>query len=131
MPFQKGQSGNPSGRPPGIQDKRAALRDLLDPHADELVKQAVKMALEGDTAALKLCLDRLIPPMKTAPVNIPGLAVGSLAERGAAVLDALGGGEIEPAQGAVLLSALQSQARIVEVSEIIERLEVLENERHN
>ena len=35
MTFQSGQSGNPSGRPKGIIDKRAKLREKLESHADE------------------------------------------------------------------------------------------------
>lgn len=128
--FKKGESGNPSGRPAGIPDKRVALRALLDPHAPELVAKAVELALEGDAGALKLCLDRLIPPMKTAPVSMPGLSHGSLSDRGEAVLNALGVGEVDPTQGAQLLTAIQAQARIIETSEIIERLEALENDKH-
>jgi hypothetical protein len=59
--FQAGQSGNPRGKPRGAKDKRTGLRALLQPHADALVKKAVDLALGGDTAALRLCLDRLAP----------------------------------------------------------------------
>jgi Family of unknown function (DUF5681) len=59
--FRKGQSGNPAGRPKGIQDKRVNLRKLLEPHAEALVEKAVALALEGDTTALRLCLERLVP----------------------------------------------------------------------
>ncbi|CAJ0691643.1 hypothetical protein KXR69_16090 [Ralstonia holmesii] len=52
MAFQKGQSGNPAGKPKGAKDKRTALRELLQPHAEQLVQKAVKLALDGDTTAL-------------------------------------------------------------------------------
>ena len=61
MAFEKGQSGNPAGRPPGLPDKRTRLRTLLDPHKESLVDKAVELALGGDTAALRLCIERLIP----------------------------------------------------------------------
>jgi hypothetical protein len=38
MPFDKGQSGNPNGRPKGIPDKRVELRELLKPHAKVLIE---------------------------------------------------------------------------------------------
>ncbi|MGH8625106.1 MAG: DUF5681 domain-containing protein [Gammaproteobacteria bacterium] len=60
--WKQGQSGNPEGRPPGAKDKRTALRALLTPHAQELVMRAVELAKSGDTTALRLCLERLIPP---------------------------------------------------------------------
>ncbi len=57
MTFKRGQSGNPDGRPPGIPDKRTALRELLLPHADALVGKAVERALAGDASALRICIE--------------------------------------------------------------------------
>jgi len=69
MSFQKGQSGNPSGRPKGAKDKRTELRELLQPHAPALIEKAVEMALDGDTTALKMCLDRIIPAMRSVEIT--------------------------------------------------------------
>lgn len=69
MSFQRGKSGNPAGRPKGSKDKRTELRALLEPHAPALVQKAVEQALDGDTAALKLCLDRLIPPVRSIEIK--------------------------------------------------------------
>lgn len=69
MSFKKGQSGNPSGRPKGTKDKRTELRELLRPHAPVLVEKAVEMALDGDTTALKICLDRIIPAMRSVEIK--------------------------------------------------------------
>jgi len=63
--FEQGVSGNPAGRPVGVQDKRTALRKLFEPHQDALIEKVVSMAKEGDTAAMRLCLERLIPPFKS------------------------------------------------------------------
>ena len=49
MPFVKGQSGNPAGRPPGISDRRSVVKELLLPEAPKLVAKAVELALEGDS----------------------------------------------------------------------------------
>jgi hypothetical protein len=65
--FEKGQSGNPAGKPKGAKDKRTELRELLRPHAPALVEKAVELALNGDLTALKLCLDRIMPPLKATP----------------------------------------------------------------
>ncbi len=64
MTFQAGQSGNPSGRPKGIVDRRAEFRGLLEPHAKELIEKLVQMAKCGDTTALRLCIERLLPRVK-------------------------------------------------------------------
>jgi hypothetical protein len=127
MAFEKGESGNPEGRPPGIRDKRTAMRDLLLPHAPELVAKAVEMAKNGDAAALRICLDRLIPPAKAKddPVSLPGLTE-SLADNSRTVIKALAEGELTPEEAATVLQALASQVRIIEVGEIEKRIAALE-----
>jgi hypothetical protein len=68
--FRKGQSGNPSGRPRGARNKTTlAVEALLDGEAEALTRKAIERALEGDTTALRLCLDRLLPPRKGRPVS--------------------------------------------------------------
>lgn len=64
MTFKPGKSGNPSGRPPGIIDKRVKFRDLLDQHANAIIEKLIERAIAGDTAALRLCMERLIPRVK-------------------------------------------------------------------
>jgi len=127
MTWEKGESGNPAGRPPGVRDKRTAMRELLVPHAEELVAKVVEMAKEGDTTALRICIDRLMPPLKgrDEPAPLPTLT-GSLGDRGRAVLDALANGELTPEQAGTMLSAIATQARIVEVEEIEARVAALE-----
>src|SRR5262245_50057017 len=125
--FRPGQSGNPAGRPPGIRDKRTAMRDLLVPHAAELVAKVVEMAKAGDSTALRICIDRLIPPVKAKddPVQLPPLT-GSLADSGRVVLEALAEERLSPEEAANVLQALATQARIVEVEEIEKRVTALE-----
>ena len=85
MGWEKDESGNPAGRPPGIKDKRTTMRELLLLHAEELVAKVVEMAKSGDTTALRICIDRLVPPVKARdePVAVPSLT-GSLGDRGRA-----------------------------------------------
>ncbi len=127
MAYQKGESGNPAGRPHGIADKRTELRALLRPHADALVAKAVERALEGDTTALRICLDRLIPPIKAADTPVQLDLSGSLADQGRVVLAALGEGTVTPEQAAGLLQAIAAQGRIIEVHDLEERLARLES----
>ncbi len=124
--WRPGQSGNPAGRKPGT-GKVDKLRALLQPHAEELVAKAVEMAKAGDTTALRLCLERLIPPMKARdePVQVEGLQ-GRLVDQGSAALRAMGEGQLTPEQTTALLQALATQARLVEVDELSRRLDALE-----
>ena len=69
-PFEKGMSGNPSGRPRGSRNATTlALEALLDGQAQALTQKAIDFALSGDMPALRLCLDRILPPRKDRPVS--------------------------------------------------------------
>ena len=130
MAFKKGQSGNPAGKPKGARDKRTALRSLLEPHREALVKIAVDKALAGDGAALRICLDRLIAPVRGNPVRIGNLT-GSLAECGEQVLMAIVEERISPAEASELMAVIQMQARIIESSELDKRISALEKALEN
>jgi hypothetical protein len=103
------------------------MRELLLPHAEELVAKVVQMAKSGDATALRICIDRLVPPVKARdePVSMPSLT-GSLGNRGRAVLDALADEQLTPDQAGAILSAIATQARIVELDEIEQRVAALE-----
>jgi len=128
--FKPGKSGNPKGRPKGSKDKRTELREMMQPHAEALVNKAVELAKNGDISALRICLDRLIPPYRAKdPVVVVGSMTGTLTEQGQQVIEAVSGGELSPSDGASLLQALASQARIVEIDELTKRIKHLE-EKH-
>ena len=40
------------------------VEELLDGEAEALTRKAIDKALEGDMAALRMCLDRLLPPRR-------------------------------------------------------------------
>ena len=68
--FKTGQSGNPGGRPKGSLNKATlASQALLDGEAEALTRKVVELAKEGHPVALRLCLERLLPPRKDRPIN--------------------------------------------------------------
>ena len=125
--YKKGQSGNPAGRPKGT-GAAVKMRALLEPHAPRLVEKVVQLALDGDTTALRICIDRLIPAMKPhdEPIKLEGLE-GSLTEQGQAVIKGMSGGGITPGDASEMLRALTSQARIVEIDKLEQRINALED----
>lgn len=125
--FLPGKSGNPKGRTPEI----GKVRALLEPRREELVQKAVELALEGDSRALRVCLDKLAPqPKATAePITVPGLReADTLTEKARAILDAIGAGAVPPDVGGALLAALANVARIAEIDELAARVAALESE---
>jgi hypothetical protein len=121
--------GNP-GKPKGARHKatQAALA-LLDGEAEALTRQAVTMALGGDTTALRLCLERIAPPRKDAPVSftLPLMQSGADAAKAAgAVLAAVAEGELTPTEGAHIMALVETYRRTLETSELETRLAALE-----
>ncbi len=70
MKFKPGQSGNPSGKPKGTLNNKTRWLQLLESHADELVKEAINLAKSGDANTLRFCLERLIPKAKDRLINL-------------------------------------------------------------
>lgn len=127
--FQPGQSGNPAGKPSGVKHKATqAVLALLDGETEALTRKAVELALAGDTTALKLCLDRLAPPLKPTalPIQLDMPTQNSLTATARAFVAAAARGEIPPDIAAQLVAAVASVAKVEEMEEIKHRLESLE-----
>jgi len=125
MSFKKGQSGNPSGRP---KQDTANLKPLLAQHGESVLQKVIDAALEGDLTACKLVLDRLYPAIKSQsmPVNIP---VGeTLPETGNNIVTETMMGNVPPDIDASLITALSNQAKLVEFTELSQRIERIEQQ---
>jgi hypothetical protein len=62
MQFEKGQSGNPAGRPRGSRNKATVLAEaMFEGEVEAIVRMAIGKAKEGDITAIRLCLDRVLP----------------------------------------------------------------------
>ena len=124
--WRAGQSGNPRGRRPGTGEV-AKLRAAIAEHVPTILERLVAAALQGDVSAARLLLERVCPPLKAteeaAPLALPD---GTLTEQGRAVLGAVAAGELAPGQGAALLGAIGTLARVAEVDELERRLTALE-----
>ena len=124
--FKPGVSGNPKGRP---RKATTELEKALRKHGAELADKLVALALDGDTTALKICIDRIHAPLKpqSAPVELELPEGAGLAEQGREIVAAVGRGEVSPDMGTQLLNGLGSLARIVELDELEKRIQALED----
>jgi hypothetical protein len=123
-----GQSANPAGKPRGIADLRTVARNLLESRQEELVQALIDKAAAGDTAALKLALERVYvaPRQAHEAVEIPGLAdAKSYGEQAAAVRQALARGQIAPDVAATILAGIKDAAVAERVEAITSEIEGL------
>jgi hypothetical protein len=131
--FKKGQSDNPKGRPPGVRNKATETAEmLLEGEAEALTRRAVERALEGDATALRLCLERIIPPRRARVVRLGLRPVRDTADLGdtmAAIATAATEGEITPGEAAELARVVEIFVRAVEASDFERRLRHLEERR--
>lgn len=122
--FKKGQSGNPSGRP---KSDTANLKPLLAKHGKGVLQKVIDTALSGDLTACKLILDRLYPAIKSQAATVNIITSGTLAEQGQAIITSTLNGSIPPDVSQMLLNGLTNQAKLIETTELIERIETLED----
>lgn len=132
-PFAPGQSGNPSGRPVGARHKTTlAIEALLEGQHEALTQKAIDKALEGDTVALRLCLDRIAPPRKDAPISFalpPITTAGDTVLASSALLEAVAAGDVTPDEAGRVMALLTSHKSLVEAGDLERRIEALEAQK--
>jgi hypothetical protein len=124
--------GNP-GRPHGSRHKTTlAVQSLLDGEGEALTRKAVELALAGDVTALRLCLDRIIPARKDAPVlfDLPAMdGAASAATAMGAILSSVASGGLTPSEASGLAGLVEGYRKALETTEIEARLKALEEKR--
>jgi hypothetical protein len=130
-PFQPGNSG----RPPGSRGKATvAAEKLLDGEAKSLTRRAIELAKEGDTTALRLCLERIVPPRKDRPVSfvIPLIAnANEAASLMRALVAAVASGGMTPCEASEVTKVVAGYVEALKTSEFENRLRLLEEAKSN
>jgi len=106
-----------------------AIEVLLEGQHEALTNKAVKKALEGDMTAMRLCLDRIAPPRKDAPVAFalpPIKTAADTVAASSALLDAVAGGEVTPDEAGRVMALLTAHKALVETGDLECRIEALE-----
>jgi hypothetical protein len=132
-PFQRGESGNPTGRPQGSRHKATlAAEALLEGEAEQLTRVCVERALSGDMVAMRLALERALPVRRGRPVNFALPPTGTFSDVDAAIeaiIRACAAGQLTVDEGIGLASILEKKNQAARLDELEKRLAELEAER--
>jgi hypothetical protein len=128
--WPKGVSGNPAGRPRGSRHKATlAAEALLDGEAEALTRKAIEKAKEGDGAALRLCLERIVPARKERAVSLELPKIETTADSVKAVgaiIDAVASGELTPGEGGDVVRIVEAFMKSTETQALEARIKALE-----
>ena len=128
--FQPGQSGNPAGKPKGARNAATlAAEALLDGEAEALTRKCVELAKGGDTVAIRLCLERILPARKSRSVafDLPDVnQAADLVPAFAAVVQAMAAGEIAPDEAMTVAGVVEMKRKAIETVDIERRLVAIE-----
>ena len=120
-----------NGRPKGSRNKASlAIESLLQGQTEALTQTAVTKALDGDSVALRLCMERIAPAPKDQPVSfsLPEMKNAlDASEAAGSVLTAVSDGELTPIQATLVMGLIDSYRRTLELTEIEQRLQALEH----
>lgn len=133
--FAKGHSGNPRGKPKGARHRTTlAAEALLAGEIEKLTRKAIEMALDGDTTALRLCLERVVPARRERAIELELPVLQSAADSVAAMAVITGGvsnGTITPGESLALCKLVETFVKALEASELDQRLRYLEEGRND
>jgi hypothetical protein len=105
------------------------MEALLEGEGEKITRKAIEMALAGDTIAMRLCIDRLLPVRKDRPIkfDLPKLqTAGDVVEASAALVSAAAAGEITLSEAGELSRLIEGFTKALDLHEIQQRLEKLE-----
>jgi hypothetical protein len=129
-PFAKGN--RPAGRRAGSRNKKTlAAAALLEGEPEALTRRAVELALAGDPTAMRLCIERILPPCRERAVKFvlpPIKSAADIAPAMEAVTSALAAGAITPGEAATIAAVVDTFVRAIETSDFERRLRVFETE---
>jgi hypothetical protein len=130
MTFQKGESGNPAGRQRGSRNRTTILmQSLLEADGEALARKAIDLAKGGDLAALRMCMDRLVPARKHEPiaVDLPRLdTAADTVTAASTIVAAVAAGELAPSEAADIAKVVDIYVRALATQGFEERLAKLE-----
>lgn len=131
--FQKGRSGNPKGKIKGTRNKATLVAEqLLQGELETICRRLLQEAVEGNMQAIKMVLDRVLPPKRNIPIiiDLPKLENSADALNAIAfVTMAVSRGDLSVEEGEALSRMIDVYIRAVEVHDYETRLSKIEQKR--
>jgi hypothetical protein len=129
-PFEPGNKMG-RGRPRGSRNRRTKFAEQMDDHGEAIIKQCQVMALEKDPTAMRLCMDRLVPPCKSAHHRFRsprGTTPADLVKAVSRINQQVARGHMSAQDGEAMARTVEIQRRAVETEDFERRLQVQEKE---
>ena len=131
--FKKGNTVGAAGKPKGCKNKATrAMEALLDDEGEKITRKAIELAITGDQAALRLCMERLLAPCKDRPVTLdlpPMTCTENIAQASANIIEAVSQGELTPSEANRVMQLVEVSRRTIEAEDLEKRIERLEQGR--
>jgi len=128
--FPRGKSGNPAGKPKGARHKTSVVAEtILDGESAALTRRCIEMALEGDAAAMRLVMERILAPRRERPLHFEMPPLRSLSDIALAhgrILEGLANGDILPTEASALAGILEAARKSLESEQLEARVQELE-----
>ena len=118
-PFQPGNKHG-KGRPRGSRNKRTMFQEVLESRGEAIIKQSQLLALKGDSTALRLCMERLVPIPKpaTSRFRLPPMRTAQdVTKVLPAVMRHVSNGRLSAQEGESIARVIDTQLRTIETGE--------------
>lgn len=125
------KSPNPSGRPPGIRERKQKIHERMLDEAGAVIDVMLQKALEGDSGAAAVVINRVIPVLRPQQevVEFTLNADAPVSKQVEQVLAAIAQGLVAPDVGKKIVEVVQSLAQTRAVEDLEQRIIALEERR--
>jgi hypothetical protein len=130
-PFEPGNKFG-RGRPRGSRNKITRVaQELLESHAEPLVRKCLLMALQGDRTAMRLCWEYLLPARRDRPVQMKEVRARTAADISQAyetLLKDVACGELTPSEAETIATIVEKRHKAIDTKEHEQRIKSLEEQ---
>ena len=120
-------SGNSKGRPKGSRNRATLIaQEMLGGEIEDIIRQLIKAAKGGDIQASKFIVGRILPPTRSAPIEIslPSIeSPGDIVDAHSIIWSAVGAGDITLDEAQSLTDFLEAKRKAIETTELTAEIE--------